>query len=182
MKTKVKRSKREIQILVDRGDDSPDEVLASLNEMADADCWFVIDIRLRDRPEAHEYSGSAMADDFCANITPRCPDERRFYLSKLREYKELEDGTIIWCTFGNMWRGDQSVDGYTPPSALKPPLYMTFQKGLEAIHEIRSFWEAYDGLIKDAAIENPHRQLSESDLRHQWFIKQYHDNKADISP
>lgn len=168
MKTYIKRSRGGLDLLIDTPNGEP-QVLASLSEMADADCWFVIDIRLLEHPLVHAYSGSALAEDFCARLMPESQAENDFYLSKLKDVVIDVDGAILWCTYQNMWKGSQSVDGYTPPSRTKPAIYMTYAEGLQILNEIREFWESYDGQISDAKIPNPNRQPREMQLRMKWY-------------
>lgn len=169
MKTFIKRSRGGLDLLIDTPDGER-QVLASLSEMADADCWFVIDIRLLEQPVVHAYSGSGLGEDFCARLKPESQAEADFYLSKLKDVVIDDDGAILWCTYQNMWKGSQSVDGYTPPSRTKPAIYMTYAEGLQILNEIRAYWESYDGQIRDAKIPNANRQPRETRLRTMWYL------------
>lgn len=171
MKTRVLRRKGCVTLIADRGvSDAPHEVLACLQQMADSSNWFIVDIRLLERPVAHEFSGSPAAEDFCANIKPESEAERAFHISRLKEYVEQSDGSLMWCTYRNLWRGEQGIDDYIPPSIVKPSIYMPFKTGLKNLQGIRDYWEAYSGLISDAKIENLHRQPREGDLMRAWWM------------
>ncbi|WP_342366696.1 hypothetical protein ACOK4R_34650 (plasmid) [Pseudomonas fluorescens] len=172
MRTRTIRRKGQVSLVIDREDPSaPREVLASLQQMADSSNWFVIDIRLLQRPVAHEFSGSAAAEDFCAHLTPESAEERDFYVKKLDDYLEQQDGTLLWCTYRNMWRGEQGIDGYIPPSIVLPHVYMTFKNGLKLMKDIQDYWESFEGKIADAKVENPYRQPREGELTREWWME-----------
>lgn len=183
MKTRIERRKGSVSLLVERNEPgAPIEVLACLQQMADSSNWFVIDIRLLQRPIAHEFSGSAAAEDFCAHVSPESEAERDFYQSKLKEYKEDCDGRLLWCTYRNMWRGEHGVDGYTPPSVVEPLVYMSFKDGLKIMQEIRSYWESYEGAISSAKIENPYRQPREGELVREWWMLTNGYRQTEVEP
>lgn len=144
------------------------QVLAALTNMHDSACWYLVDIRLRKHPAANEFSGSGRAEDFQAHYRPETEAQRALIKAMVREYKELEDGTVIWCTYLGLVAGEKSVDGYTPVNREKfhPPLYHSEERGLELLQDLRAFWERFEGRIEDSAIENPRGQPSESEVMH----------------
>lgn len=168
VKTKLVRDSGRIALVVDHGGDGDLQVLAALTNMHDSACWYLVDIRLRRRPVAHEYSGSGRAEDFLAEFIAESPEELAIAKGMLREFEEREGGRLLWCTYSGMVLGALSVDGYTPVSSecFYRPLYHSEDQGLELLKGIQAFWETYDGKIEDAAINNIHAQPSESDVLH----------------
>lgn len=168
MKTKLVRYSGRIALVVDDGEGGDLQVLAALTNMHDSACWYLVDIRLRSRPVAHEYSGSGRAEDFLAEFIAESPEELAIAKGMLREFEEREGGRLLWCTYSAMVLGALSVDGYTPVSSegFYRPLYHSEESGLELLLGIQAFWEQYDGRIQDAGIENIHAQPSESEVLH----------------
>ena len=168
VKTKLVRDSKRIALVVDHGEEGDPQVLAALTNMHDSACWYLIDIRLRSRPVANEYSGSGRAEDFLAEFVSETPEELAIAKGMLRDFEERDGGRLLWCTYRGMVVGALSVDGYTPVSSesFYKPLYHSEEKGLQLLEGIRAFWEQYDGKIEDAAIDNIHAQPTESDVLH----------------
>jgi hypothetical protein len=191
VKTKLVRDSKRIALVVDRMEEQGAEpqVLAALTNMHDSACWYLIDIRLRSRPVANEYSGSGRAEDFLAEFVSETPEELAIAKGMLREFEERDGGRLLWCTYLGMVVGALSVDGYMPVSSesFYKPLYHSEEKGLQLLEGIRAFWEQYDGKIEDAAIDNIHAQPSESDvlhavIRHQNFRERNNSGITSLEP
>jgi hypothetical protein len=168
MKTKFLFEKGRISLLVDHGKntDAEKQVLAAMTLSEGTRCWTIIDIRLNKVPVAHPWSGSEMADDFNAHWKPKSPSEAEAVKAMLLEYEEREDGTLMWCTYRNIVRGDLGVKGYTPVSSRGLKLYTHHDKasGMAKLREMKAFWECHHGTIAEAAIHNPYSQPSSSDV------------------
>ncbi len=177
MKTKLIRDKRRVQlvlaepnpeILYDKG------VVAGMTEDEGTGCWIIADIRLGQHLIANPYAGSISGEDFVSTYKPESSTEREFYLSRLKEVDEREDGTLLWCSYSGIVRGSQSVGGYTPATWMNftPHVYHSYREGLEVLKEIRAFWDNYIGTIADAKIDNPHYQPTGSSIRSQLIMEQ----------
>lgn len=189
VKTKIVRDGGRIALLVDHGGNGDPKVLAALTNMHDSACWYLVDIRLRSRPTANEYSGSGRAEDFLAEFIAESDEELAIAKGMLREFEERDGGRLLWCTYRGMVIGGQSVDGYTPVSSesFYKPLYHSEERGLELLEGIQAFWEQYDGKIEDAAIANIHAQPSESEvlhavIRHQTLRKRHDPGATALEP
>lgn len=165
------------------------QVLAALTNMHDSACWYLVDIRLRSRPVANEYSGSGRAEDFLAEFIAESPEELAIAKGMLREFEEREGGRLLWCTYRGIVVGELNVDGYTPVSSesFYRPLYHSEERGLELLEGIQAFWEQYDGKIEDAAIDNIHAQPSESEvlnaiIRHQAVRERHKAGATSLEP
>lgn len=166
MKTKFSFEKGRISLLVDHGKNTEAEkqVLAAMTLYEGTRCWTVIDIRLEKAPVADPWSGSAI--DFFTELKPKSAAEADEVKAMLREYEERADGTLMWCTYKNIVRGELAINGYTPVSAygLKRYVHHTKAAGMAKLREIKAFWEKHQGTIVEGAIHNPYSQPSASDV------------------
>lgn len=161
MKTKLKRSKGRIELVID---DAEQGRLAVLEEHEGTGCWCLSDIRLAPYQCVSAYSAMHDADAYCSSFSPKSPDEANFVKSLLREYKELEDGTILWATFNGLVRGHPDINGYKPArwADFDQVGYFSFKEGLEHLKEMREFWATFEGDPNTVKLDNPHHQVSES--------------------
>lgn len=161
MKTKLKRSPDRISLVVDTGKGGEIQVLASMTKFEGTPCWKLIDVRLKDDPEAHEYSGDLDADDAWASISPQSKEEANLIKAKLKEFKE-KNGKIHWCTFNGIVRGEVSINGVIPPTyrSFERPVFHSMDTGLRYLKEAKAYWETHEGPIVRSKIENPYAQPS----------------------
>jgi hypothetical protein len=176
MKTRLSHEKGRVSLIIDHQGDLTKEkaVLAQMTHMEGTGCWSITDIRLSRECRAHQYSCSEIAEDFQAHIIPESPDEAAFIKSRLREYHELENGTILWCTFRNIVRGQSSVKGYTPPTStgFHPPVYHSRADGLAYLKALKVFWDEHEGPTEAAKVVNPDNQPRESMLMMEMWAHQ----------
>lgn len=163
METKLKRSKGQVELVVD---DAEQGRLAVLVEHEGAGCWCLSDTRLAPHQCVGAYSAMHNADAYCSSFKPRCLAEAAFVKSLLREYQELENGTILWATFNGLVRGHPDIDGYKPAkwANFDQVGYFSYKEGLERLREMREFWTAFEGDPNTVKLDNPHHQLSETDV------------------
>lgn len=166
MKTKICKTKGRISLVLDSQDypKSDRPVLAQAIEDEGTGCWMIADIRLTDNPQVSVYACSIAAEDVRAQFRPDSEELAIMVKGKLREYRVTEDGTIEWCTFRNLVRGDVEVRGYTPVRSgdYQPPLYHTRTTVMAYLKQAQEFWEGYEGAITDVRIDNPNSQPRES--------------------
>lgn len=166
MRTRFTRSRGWIALLADDKKYPKDEapVLAAMTLHEGTGCWQLTDIRLSLHKKPSRYSGSLNADVLCAHIKPETPEAADYVKSQLREYKELEDGTILWCTFDGIVRGHREVSGYRPPSWEDSDQagYFSQAEGLAKLKEMQAAWDSIDSLDSNWRIDNPLRQMSET--------------------
>jgi hypothetical protein len=182
MKTRLSHERGRISLIIDHGDRTKEKaVLAQMSHMEGTGCWSITDIRLSRQCTAHKYSCSEIAEDFHAHIIPESVEEAAFIKSRLREYHELENGTIVWCTFRNIVRGESSVKGYTPPTStgFHPPVYHSRADGLAYLKALQVFWEGHEGPTEDAKVENPDNQPRESILMMEMWAHQRREKERD---
>jgi hypothetical protein len=166
MKTKIVKQRCQILLVQDipvsPGKGRP--VLASMTENEGTACWKVIDIRLHPRPVAHEYSGSARAEDVHSRYKPESDEDAKAAKGMLREYEERSDGELVWCPCTNFVRGEQGVKGYIPAAYddFHPPLYHSRVSAWAKLRALKDFWEQHQGTVAAAKIPNPHAQPTES--------------------
>lgn len=176
MKTKLAHEKGRISLLVDHGKDKSKEkmVLAAMTLFEGTGCWTLIDIRLSERPVAHPWSGSGNGEDFYASHRPETKEEAGFFKSRLREFEELEDGEIRWCTFRDIVRGECEIDGFAPGGykEFRRPVFHKRAGALSLLKEIQVFWEGFEGSIADSTINNPFRQPRSSNISADLWVEQ----------
>ena len=141
--------------------------VAEMTEYEGTDCWHLVDIRLKQFPQLSTWGCSTGGDDYHASFTPENEHEATMVKSKLREYREDADGSIHWCSFNGIVRGHAEIDGYSPPRYLNfdQSGYFSRAEGVEKLHEMKAFWDAHQGTLLDARIDNPYRQVGESEMR-----------------
>lgn len=167
MKTKLIQEKGSISLIVDHGSEATKDnkqVLAAMNRMESSQCWMVIDVRLNERPAANPSSGTCNSEDVFSHLKPESPEQAITAKSMLKEFEEREDGTLVWCTFKNIVRGESGVNGKIPwgPGNFHPPVYHSKKDGLELLKEMQAFWEDHEGTIAEAKIDNPFSQPRDS--------------------
>jgi hypothetical protein len=182
MKTKLVHEKGTISLVVDHGDQAQEDnlqVLAAMNKTEGTQCWMVIDIRLTERPVANPSSGSCNAEDVFSHIKPISADQSAKSKSILKEYEELEDGTLVWCTFKNIVRGQPGVNGRVPwgPLNFHAPVYHSRKDALELLAEMQAFWEDHEGTIGEAKIENPFSQPRQSVVEMRFTMEEAEENR-----
>lgn len=101
------------------------------------------------------------------------------FISKLREYREDENGILHWATFDGLVRGKPEIDGYRPPryADFDQVGYFGFKEGLAMLNEIRAFWNDYEGDPNAARLENPHLQRGETAISFEVSIDQFRQQK-----
>ena len=170
MKTLVKRELKSVTLILDdhlANTAAPNKVWQAAC-YADSNCWIVTDVRLSSYKEPGPYATSLDADDFHSELKPTSLEEAKFIKSRLKSYREDDDGTIHWCSFDGMIQGHSQINGYVPPSYkdFHGPGYLSRREALEALQECRRFWENYSGDIGSAKLHNPNRQPTV------WIIRQ----------
>jgi hypothetical protein len=176
LKTRITHRKNHIALIIDQPIAPSGEgtaVLAAMTMMEGTGCWFLIDIRLGPRPVAHQWSGSGTAEYFYSEMKPNTPSEASAIKAMLKEYEEREDGTLIWCSFRNIVRGEVGVKGYVPPSYnnFHAPVYHSKSEGLAKLNEIQEFWAQHTGTVAEAQIENPYAQPTRSDIEREFIFQ-----------
>ncbi|WP_199028449.1 hypothetical protein [Ralstonia sp. ASV6] len=167
VKTKLITEKGRISLVIDDPSKARDErdVVAAMTLHEGTGCWQLVDIRLSEHKKPSPFGGSMYADDFCARFLPDTPEDATVAKSLLREYKELEDGKLLWCTFDGIVRGEPEINGYAPVRYFDQAGYFSKAGGLAKLAEIKSFWDSYQGDPATAKIPNPLRQPSELVVR-----------------
>ena len=176
MKTRISHQKGRISLLIDQPIAPSGEgkaVLAAMTMNEGTGCWFLIDIRLAPHPVAHQWSGSGKGDDFYSEMKPKTPAEAKAIKAMLKEYEEREDGTLIWCSFRDIVRGELGVNGYVPASYndFHAPVYHSRASGLAKLKEIQAFWEQHAGTVAEAKIENPYAQPTSGDIEREFIFQ-----------
>lgn len=165
MKTRITRSTGYIALVYDVPGDKP-HVLASMTLHEGTGCWQMTDLRLSKHQKPSEYSGCLIADKINAHITYKNDIEKEIALKMLREYEiDEEKKTITWCTYDGLIKGHESIDGYAPPWASKRLGFFTQKEGVQKLHEIKAFWDVFEGDFESARQPNPLRQPFDSDIR-----------------
>lgn len=182
MKTKLVHEKGCISLVVDHGAQATEDnkqVLAAMNKMEGTQCWMVIDIRLAERPVANPWSGSCNAEDVFSYIKPASAEQSVKAKSMLKEYEEREDGTLVWCTFKNIVRGEPGVNGRVPwgPLNFHAPVYHSRKDGLELLAQMHAFWEGHEGTIAEAKIDNPFSQPRQSVIEMRFTIEESQEKR-----
>jgi hypothetical protein len=167
MKTRMTRSKGIIEVSYDdpKNEYGTTVVVAAMSLFEGTGCWMVSDWRLSEYKVLSPYSASLNASDCCSRFIPKSPEERALVISLLREYDELADGAIVWCTFDNFYRGHPDVKGVRPGfRTCHQSGYFGYKEALAKLREIKSFWDTFEGDPETARMENPNRQPSESSV------------------
>jgi hypothetical protein len=164
--TKLVTEKSCISLVIDdpekpRGEQ---DVVAAMTLYEGTGCWRLVDIRLSAHRKPSAYAGSLSADNLCASYKPESAAAARLVKSLLREYQEQEDGTLLWCTFDGIVRGDPKINGYAPVTYANFDQAGYFSKagGLRKLAEIKAFWDVYVGDPAAARIPNDHLQPTDS--------------------
>lgn len=156
-------------MLVDhgRGELGDKQVLAAMTLYEGTRCWTVIDIRLCQIPTAHPWSGSGAGEDFYSEWKPKSDAESSEVKALLKEYQELADGTLIWCTYKDIVRGHSNINGYVPacPNEIQRNIYHTKAEAMQKLRECKAFWENHQGTIAAGRIENRYSQPGSSDVQ-----------------
>lgn len=168
MKTKFLIEKGRTSLVVDHGKGAWDDkqVLAAMTHYDGTRCWTVIDIRLTDTPSADPWSGSGVGEDFYSQLKPKSEAEANEVKVLLKDYQELADGTLIWCTYKNIVRGHFDINGLAPgtPNGIKRPIYHRKAEAMAKLLECKAFWENHQGTIAEGKIPNPYSQPGASDI------------------
>lgn len=184
MKTKFLQEKGRISLIVDHGKDksAKKQVLAAMTLYEGTGCWTLIDIRLSSNPTAHPWSGSGNGEDFYSSYKPSSPEEAETIKGMLKEFQEQEDGTLRWCTYRNIVRGETSVNGYTPIQYVDFERHVLHSKSsaFEKLKDIQTFWEAHEGTIAQAKIPNPYAQPSDSIVSMRLIIMEHAEKKPNV--
>lgn len=176
MKTLLEHYRGAIRLVIDdpakpRGER---DVLAGMTEDEGTNCWTIVDVRLSRHRRPNPYGGSGAADDYCASYKPDTPEDAQTVKSMLREYKEMADGTILWCSFDGIMRGAPTVNGYAPAKweNFDQAGYFSRAEGLAHLKEIQAFWEAHEGDL-NVKIDNPHRQPTLTEVMSHFSMKRF---------
>lgn len=167
MKTKIIREKFRVSLVLDDPTKKRGEydVVAAMTLYEGTGCWQLVDVRLGQYMRPHPYAGGLSADHFHASHSPDSPEEAEFVKLLLREYVEDKDGSLHWCSFEGIVRGQPTVKGYAPPSFGQSQAgYFSQKDGLAKLKEIQEFWESYEGSPAAAKVDNPHRQPTQSSI------------------
>ena len=143
------------------------DVLAAMTRFADAPCWMLVDVRLTKYMSPNPYVAGLPGEYYATYFKPESPEEAEFAKSKLREYREESDGTLVWCTYEGIVKGTPEVDGYTPPGVNHNGGYFSKRDGMARLLEIQKFWTTFEG--GDFRIENPFRQPTETSMRFECY-------------
>jgi hypothetical protein len=166
METKLVRSRGRVALVVQDPEKPPRErdVLAQMDSYADCGCWHVTDVRLAQYVQPSPYSGSVSAEHYHSDFLPESADEAALVRSLLREYQEDADGTVRWCTFEGIVRGQPEVAGYRPVTyaGFDQAGYFSQREALAKLVEIQKFWNSFEGNPATVKIENPNRQPTQS--------------------
>jgi hypothetical protein len=163
VKTKFLRERGRVSLVVDTGEPTTmdnKQALAAMTLLEGTGCWSIIDIRLDDHPSADPWSASGFSEEFYSELKPESSEQAIEVKAMLKEYQELKDGTLVWCSFRDIVRGESGVNGFTPSGKnnFQPPVYHSRRQGLALLREIQEFWEAHAGTIEESKIDNPYSQ------------------------
>lgn len=175
MKIRMKRGKGYIELsyAAPGNEYGSKVVVAAMTLFEGTGCWIVSDWRLSEYKVLSPYSASLNADDCCSRYKPKSPEERAFVIEHLREFTELPDGTLQWCTFDNFYRGQPNVKGYRPEwRSCHDSGYFGYADAFAKLKEIQAFWESFEGDPETARIANPDRQWSESRMSMAYLCKE----------
>lgn len=168
MKTKLIRSRGRIALILEEKGVTNDnsKVLAAMTLLEGTGCWRLVDVRLSKYKNLSVYSGSCMADDFCASYTPKTEEDMVKLKSWLRDYTVTDEGEVLWCTFDGIVKGNPSVNRYTPATwkGFDQAGYFSQLEGLKKLKEIKDFWDNREEIGVDWRLENPLRQISSSEV------------------
>ncbi len=167
MKTKIIKKSGYIELVLDEPCDEVQfgkGVLAGMTQFDDINCWLVSDMRLSNFIQCTPYTASISADDYCSTLKPENPIQRSFVLKHLREYQEMDDGTLVWCTFNKMVVGKTHINGNCPASryGFHPPIFHSKKDGLEILRALQSFWNEYQGTLRESKVTYPRLQKNAS--------------------
>jgi hypothetical protein len=167
VKTKFLRERGRVSLVVDTGEPTTmdnKQALAAMTLLEGTGCWSIIDIRLDDHPSADPWSASGFSEEFYSELKPESSEQAIEVKAMLKEYQELKDGTLVWCSFRDIVRGESGVNGFTPSGKnnFQPPVYHSRRQGLALLREIQEFWEAHAGTIEESKIDNPYSQPNAS--------------------
>jgi len=174
MKTKIIKKPGYIELVLDEPCEEVQfgkGVLAGMTQFDDMNCWVVSDMRLSNFIQCSPYTASISADDFCSTHKPEDHQQRKFMLKHLREYREMNDGTIVWCTFNKMVLGKTHVNGNSPVSRYEfsPPIFHSKKDALDILRALQNFWNEYSGSLRDSKMSHPLLQKNVSQL-----LMEYH--------
>ena len=169
MKTKIIKKPNYIELVLDEHCDEVKfgkGVLAGMTQFEDMNCWVVTDMRLSNLIQCTPYTASISADDYCSTLKPDNPNQRSFMLKHLREYQEMNDGTIVWCTFNKMVVGKSHINGERPVSSygFNPPIFHSKKDGFEILLALQAFWNEYQGTLRESKVAYPRLQKNASQL------------------
>lgn len=183
--TKLIRERGRISLVLDDPTVAEEDraVVAAMTLYEGTGCWRLMDVRLSRHRVPSPYFGGLNADDLCASIKPESPAEAAYVKSRLREYQEEADGTILWCSFDGIVRGEATVNGHSPATyaGFDQAGYFGLRSGLKKLVEIKAFWETHHCAPKEARIANPFRQPGESQLFGELIARRLKEN-ADATP
>lgn len=174
MKTKIARTNhnQRIELVVDEGQKrikkEDRKILAAMTLFHGTGAWMMTDIRLHQHRRPSAYSGSLFADDIHAHFKPATEQEAVVVRVLLREFREDAEG-FHWSSYEGLVRGTPRHDSIALASGNHVG-YFTRVEGLAYLEEVQAWWDAFEGDFKDAKIDNPHRQLSASQVM--WKMQQ----------
>lgn len=181
MRTRISSRRNSMyELVIDDGTTGDErKVLAGMTLFEGTGLWMLTDIRLHQHRTPSSYSGGLFSDDMSCHFEPQHDEESRFVQGLLREFTVDEDGEINWSSFEGLVRGPRQGECSWSDTGHNGIGYFSKAEGLAYLTEVQKFWDAYEGGPADAKIENPHRQLTQSDV---WFRVWTRRRELEASP
>ncbi|MDR6398027.1 hypothetical protein ACTOWA_00020 [Herbaspirillum seropedicae] len=112
------------------------------------------------------YGCTVRADAYHASFEPQDDIDSALAKTLLKDYREDADGSLHWCTFDGIVKGHSSVGGVQPHryQNFHAAGYFSREDGMQRLLDMKVFWDAYEGSLKDGRMENELRQPSESEV------------------
>lgn len=185
MKTKIIKSKGYYKLVVDDPEvnakyncEKNPILLGCITEFWDASQWRVEDYRLKQNLLPSPY-----LEDGVQVYTPKNQEEKDFLIKSLHTYNENEKGEFVWDRFNSTrFEGgdlpcltDKSLTQYSTVARF------TFKKAFKLLQEQKEFWENFDKKdlkIDEVRIENPYRQISESEISFHFIMERIEKEKT----
>lgn len=187
MKTKIKCFKNSYYQLLVFSPENPKEglIVATLSSYFNSGCWRLTDVRLSEHKDPCDVNILDSAEDYLSTCKPENQEEAEFYKSKLKSFREMDDGKLVWSTFDGLVKGHDSINDYQPKRHydFHGPGYFSKKEGYEKLKEMQEFWESVEDLSKPWRIENPHSQPDAGSIRmdYHWHLEDKHTEDHGIS-
>ena len=151
------------------------KVLASMTLFEGTRAWMLTDLRLSQYRVPSQYSGGLSADAVSAHYKPENEAEAARVRELLREYTEDVDG-FHWTTFDGLVRGTPRLESAHMRN-LSRVGFFSRAEGRAYLQDVQAWWAKFDGQ-GEWRLPNPHRQMSESELR---FALRYPDLAGNLA-